>query len=367
MVPIPYPAEGRAVATTPGSAMLMNVSHYVAEHAPFEDFYKVDTAADTDFAEDQISLERPGYELLAEQQATGIQPTRSGWTCSYKRCTHGRPFARKCDLDRHVRAKHSKEKPFVCPVYGCYQKQRQSAFARKDKLLDHIGRLHVAETLAKCPIAQCGFGPSSCDLMSVHLSRAHGTLLISGVREYKGSSIGAWAIIEAAKHYRLKCPVPGCNVRRDDANTLWKHVEHVHGTRMLLHDPQIVTKFHEMRIIPTKAECKHIAEDKATLQLKVCSCLYTDFVQRCPLCCTDCVSGGPYVTSQFAIHMEKFHLPHLSREIAAIRQARQQLLALHPYYFGHREEWDIVWDDLAQVLPRRSQAVAHTERSSDER
>ena len=59
----------------------------------------------------------------------------SDYRCSYVECGGDKCFRDQATLDRHIRSKHTKEKPYTC--HFCLRR-----FARLDYLKKHIGRIH---------------------------------------------------------------------------------------------------------------------------------------------------------------------------------------------------------------------------------
>ena len=90
-------------------------------------------APDHTFVVDPIPhLSRENTGVLAEQDATPL-------VCTYLGCSRTKPFARKGELDRHMKSHGPPE--FDCPVPGC-KRQGDKGFSRKDKLRDHVRRGH---------------------------------------------------------------------------------------------------------------------------------------------------------------------------------------------------------------------------------
>lgn len=72
--------------------------------------------------------------------------------CSHSGCTYEGVFSRQWELQRHIMTKHTREKPFWCPVVGCIKGRGAPAFARPDKLTQHIRQVHCRNgARAVCP------------------------------------------------------------------------------------------------------------------------------------------------------------------------------------------------------------------------
>jgi hypothetical protein len=129
--------------------------------------------------------------------------------CEFAGCTYEGTFVRQWELQRHVSAKHTKDKPFWCPVVGCLKGRRAPAFARADKLTAHIRAVHCnREARAVCPASSCGDRAVELDLLGVHVRLQHLTKKHGGV-------VGGLlrAIANAASTDWRRCRVWRCRAR----------------------------------------------------------------------------------------------------------------------------------------------------------
>ncbi|KAF2732707.1 hypothetical protein EJ04DRAFT_578138 [Polyplosphaeria fusca] len=102
---------------------------------------------------DEVANSRVGLPTINQNSATPLPisplstpssstPTRTPVPCTYPSC-HA-TFARLPDLDRHIMGKHSVgPKRYPCPGFSCTK-----AFARSDKLRDHLKQGHKLDANA---------------------------------------------------------------------------------------------------------------------------------------------------------------------------------------------------------------------------
>jgi hypothetical protein len=77
-------------------------------------------------------------------------------------------FARISDLDRHIRAKHSKDRRHPCPIETC--DRHANGFARKDHLDRHTRKEHPN---FRCGFHHCGAQVLECEIED-HITFGHG-------------------------------------------------------------------------------------------------------------------------------------------------------------------------------------------------
>lgn len=71
-------------------------------------------------------------------------PNNFVFRCTFPRC-RARTFTRWYDFHRHYNGAHALEKTFFwCPVPGCGRSEGEGnhGFPRKDKMLDHVSKVH---------------------------------------------------------------------------------------------------------------------------------------------------------------------------------------------------------------------------------
>ena len=86
--------------------------------------------------------------------------------CSEPNCSAA--FARKSDLDRHIRAKHSKDPSHPCPIETC--DRHINGFSRKDHLDQHTRKEHHN---FRCGFHHCEAQVLECE-MKDHYNSCHG-------------------------------------------------------------------------------------------------------------------------------------------------------------------------------------------------
>ncbi|KAK4505180.1 hypothetical protein PRZ48_003143 [Zasmidium cellare] len=131
------------------------------------------------------------------------------YRCTIDGCNYKSTFARLAELKRHVNTKHSREKPFVCTVSGCFKHQRAPAFARPDKLTAHIRAVHDSTKLTSCPNTACGV-QLPLILLGIHARSTHhgGTKIEQSKRlaVHHGSDTShtKWRYLQCGKKLRLQ-------------------------------------------------------------------------------------------------------------------------------------------------------------------
>jgi hypothetical protein len=136
---------------------------------------------------------------------------RAGLTCDHVGCSYEGTFRRQWELQRHIAAKHTSEKPFWCPVVGCIKGGGAPAFARPDKLTAHIRAVHYRGSAhAVCPAATCADTALELDLMGVHVNLQH----LESRSRHEGVIRGSLrAIANAASSDHRHCLLWFCKVR----------------------------------------------------------------------------------------------------------------------------------------------------------
>lgn len=121
--------------------------------------------------------------LDARTQARSVLPAREEYIHTrIFECTEcGGQFCRQWELDRYTRIKHQMEKPWVCTVAGCFKGPNRTAFARPDKLTDHLRKVHSRLDMVHCPVNGCG-KRLVLELIGAHIDCAH-SLSYGSVKE----------------------------------------------------------------------------------------------------------------------------------------------------------------------------------------
>lgn len=138
-------------------------------------------------------------------------------TCLEPGCPYKGTFKRKHELSRHMRTKHSKDEgKYPCPVSGC-MRRRGRAFARLDKLTDHLLKGHEVGTPLECLELGCRPGFMTLPIWVAHVSQ-------HGLRDVDEGWIGT--IQGAAK---TSCPIGDCEKSFRFRTDLKEHLLNEHS------------------------------------------------------------------------------------------------------------------------------------------
>lgn len=137
-------------------------------------------------------------DTVVAQNESILHNDKTPIVCDVEGC-HAGPYGRHAELQRHKQQKHM-EPCFPCTAVGCSRIGKR-AFAREDKLKDHIVAGHSPDTTFRCPKA-CS-KVLTRDLMVIHSPRNN-----------------AWTSVEKIR----ACPMPKCPFR---VNVLGKKVHHM--------------------------------------------------------------------------------------------------------------------------------------------
>lgn len=93
----------------------------------------------------------PNVDTLPQPLVIGLVlsngiPRHDKYKCHISNCTGVKSFSRLADLKRHNASKHNRQGArFWCPVDGCERSMKSGgrAFPRKDKMYDHLERVHA--------------------------------------------------------------------------------------------------------------------------------------------------------------------------------------------------------------------------------
>lgn len=123
------------------------------------------TATPQDHPETRSSTTLP----LSATAAFGRIKERGPFLCNFKGC-RAKPFKRRAELQRHELGHNPSHRPFPCTALGC-DRTGHRAFARLDKLKDHVLAGHDDHTLFKCFEKNQGISCSiilTRDIMALH-------------------------------------------------------------------------------------------------------------------------------------------------------------------------------------------------------
>ncbi|KAH7086517.1 hypothetical protein FB567DRAFT_528128 [Paraphoma chrysanthemicola] len=90
-----------------------------------------------------IPTNLPNHQVVGIVLSNGITG-HDKYNCHIRGCSAS--FTRLADLKRHNGSRHNRERArFWCPVDGCERSMGQGgrAFPRKDKMVDHLERVHA--------------------------------------------------------------------------------------------------------------------------------------------------------------------------------------------------------------------------------
>jgi hypothetical protein len=200
------------------------------------------------------------------QRESGENLTRDHDGCNYKGT-----FPRQWELKRRIAAKHTKEKPFWCPVIGCIKGSGAPAFARPDKLTAHIRAVHYGKGVrAVCSASTCADTAVDLDLLGVHVKFQH--------LKYRQGGGMFRGIVNAASTDHRYCPLWFWKVRvslQDFPSHLLGHAseELVAALPELAQAGYMVCKF----------GCRH-GEGDAGSTNGWCVCEVTSIEVMCPIC-----------------------------------------------------------------------------------
>lgn len=118
--------------------------------------------------------------------------------CTYEQCDFEGSFPRQYELQRHIKAKHSSDKPFTCLFPDC-----SASFPRSDKLTAHIRAFHdrETETELECPSDGCTVF-LDLQMLNLHIRIAH-------CASFKRRGL-LRAVVAAGSTAYVPCPYQSC-------------------------------------------------------------------------------------------------------------------------------------------------------------
>lgn len=329
------------------------------------------------------------------------------FVCPYPNCARGEPFQRKTDLDRHIAAKHTKNKSYICPARGCFSKQNRTAFSRPDKLTAHMRTQHHDHTIVDCPFQKCSQNTNLC-LLPLHCAKVH-NLEYTGInRKYAlswhfdrsvpvPSPSYVKAVLNGSPALLRRCPLWQCKMMVPCFDLMG----HIHGhDKDHLESDADALQARGLALI--KEACTYRPNDSSASG--DCSCAITSIAVLCPACGAvsedletfrnHMVSGhlvSPHERSHYeawkthcqrtswyhtqyptvrwyagaathrnrdtcprcgleksAISFSTHHFDMFTANLHGLRPYREQILYLYPG-FGTEDGWNSVWDDLAMM------------------
>jgi hypothetical protein len=265
---------------------------------------------------------------VAPQSASG--PTdpanEKNLTCDHAGCDYHRTFRRQWELQRHVAAKHTTEKPYWCPVIGCIKGRGAPAFARPDKLTAHMRAVHRnKDAQAICPAATCPDTALKLDVLGVHIELQH-------LWSKPGGVIGGMfrAVKNAVSTDYRYCPLWSCKTRvhlEDFPPHLLSHTSGELGA--------VIPALAREGYVASRVGCEHGEEDAGSMN-DLCFCKVTFMELVCPICASRHGSRLGLKT-----HVEGAHL-HSGENVVAFRRQILALVGMEASRMLGEEAWSDV-------------------------
>lgn len=229
--------------------------------------------------------------------------------CPYISCDYAETFSRQWELKRHCISKHKDEKAFSCPVVGWIKDNRAPAFARPDKLTDHIRAAHRDRSAtAVCPELTCTTTGLGLDLLGVHIKLKH-------LSNNEGGAVekALCAIVNAASMDQRRYPLSSCKRKQTCLEDFSFH--------LLSHTSEeldvVTTELAQEGYIVGKFECEH--EEGVGATSGWCVCGMSSIQVACPVC-----QSCHWDKQGLKAHIEESHIQ--AGEV--VTSFRQQILAL---------------------------------------
>ena len=171
-------------------------------------------------------------------------------------------------------SKHKYEKAFSCPVVECIKENTAPAFARPDKLTDHIRAAHHdGSAAAACPEPTCATRSLGLALLGVHIKLKH-------IRNNSGGIFGKTlrAVANAASTDQRRCLLSSCKRKQicleDFPSHLLSHTSESFD--------EVAPEPAEGGYIVSKVGCEH--EEGAKQISGWCVCEMNSIRVACPVC-----------------------------------------------------------------------------------
>lgn len=235
-------------------------------------------------------------------------------------------------------SKHTSEKPFWCLVVGCIKGRSAPAFARPDKLTQHMRAVHHrGGARAVCPSDSCADVPLELDMLGVHIKLQH---LTSKDKHKHDGVTGQYvrAIMNAVSTDRRNCPLWFCRkrVELDDF--------HIH---LLTHTSEelgaSVDELAQEGYTLSKLGCEH-GEDNLD-PVNPCRCEVTAVELSCPMC-----ASRHWNRQSLKIHIEEVHV-WSGEDLTTFRQRILALIKIEAAQILDGR----VWSDVACPLKLNKQ------------
>lgn len=260
--------------------------------------------------------------------------------CLQPGCTHSGTFSRYHELKRHIVSKHTREKPFRCPVHGCFKGSRAPAFARADKLTSHMRAVHGLASLAHCPFETCD-AQLPLDLLDLHieLSPTHRYKDLKYRTRISKSERRLWnrlvAVGNASNGAYMRCPYWRCRKQfhRSELN------DHVLSHNTEAHNDMQET-LNGLNYILSRKGCVH-GNDTPSLRAlarNTCSCPVTAVYIGCPVCGDTCQDK-----KALTMHLTREHMATQSTGMLAKFDGLHPASALFQYPPSNPKAFEAYW------------------------
>lgn len=198
--------------------------------------------------------------LNARQSSdTTAAPPLKGEKCRVQGCKRKGLFRSAYESKRHNQTVHGGKsaKRFLCSAKGCFKGQVPWSFARSDKLTSHIKTTHTRDTtFMKCPIANCSFGPSTLEVLGVHIQHVH---------QFREEGR---AVLYATPCTTLKCPLWRCG-KHVSVNKLLDHVKNhpaseIEAAVLSLESEGLLVRYspkHDIKLLVACPSCGAVSAD----------------------------------------------------------------------------------------------------------
>lgn len=251
-------------------------------------------------------------------------------TCDHAGCSYAGTFRRPWELQRHVAAKHSTERPFWCPVIGCIKGRGAPAFARPDKLTTHMRTVHRNKNVqAICPAATCPDTALELDVLGVHIKLQH-------LGSKPGGVMGGMfrAVTNAASTDHRYCPLWFCKARVN-LEVFPSHLLNHTSAELAATIPALAQEGY----VVNRFGCEHSREEAGSTN-DPCFCKITSIELVCPICASRHESRLVLKT-----HVEGTHLQS-GEDVVGFRREILALVGME----ASRMLGEEAWSDVARTF-----------------
>lgn len=281
----------------------------------------------------EVSCTSDDHEVLAtsSQPSSAGRAHGAGLRCNHSGCKYEGDFPRQWELQRHIVSKHMSEKPFWCPIVGCIKGRVAPAFARPDKLTQHVRAVHHrGDARAVCPSGGCADMPLELDILGVHIKLQH----LSSKNKPEGVS-GKFlrAMINAVSTDRRNCPLWFCR-KRVELDEFPVHLLTHTCEELGASADELAQEGYTL----SKLGCVHGEDNLDTVN--PCHCKVTAVELSCPMC-----ASRHWNRQSLKIHIEEVHV-WSGEDLTTFRQRILALVGMEAAQILDGR----VWSDVACPL-----------------